>query len=93
MGDVKREGAGHADAIVAQLKGYQAKGIDLVLTSHYTPEDLKDVQAKIDYLEDLKRIAAQSADAVAFKVAVQERYPEYAGENYLDMTCGFFFGA
>lgn len=86
-------GAGHADAIIAQLKGYQAKGIDLVLTSHYTPEDLKDVQAKIDYLEDLKRIAAQSADAAAFKAAVQERYPEYAGENYLDMTCGFFFGA
>ncbi|WP_270240179.1 hypothetical protein [Collinsella tanakaei] len=86
-------GAGHADAIIAQLKGYQAKDNDLVLTSHYTPEDLKDVQAKIDYLEDLKRIAAQFADAAAFKAAVQERYPEYAGENYLDMTCGFFFGA
>lgn len=86
-------GAGHADAVIAQLKGYQDKGIDLVLTSHYTPEGLKDAQVKIDYLEELKRIAEQSADASAFKAAVQERYPEYAGENYLDMTCGFFFGA
>ena len=86
-------GAGHADAIIAQLKGYQAAGIDLVLTSHYTPEDQKDVQAKIDYLESLKQIAAQNTDAASFKAAVQERYPEYAGENYLDMTTGFFFGA
>lgn len=80
------------EGIVAQLKGYQAAGIDLVLTSHYTPEDLKDVQAKIDYLESLKAIAAQCADAAGFKAAVQERYPEYAGENYLDMTTSFFFG-
>lgn len=84
-------GAGHADAIIAQLRGYQDAGIDLVLTSHYTPEDLKDVQTKIDYLEDLKAIAAQFDDAASFKAAVQQRFPEYAGENYLDMTCGFFF--
>lgn len=30
-------GAGHADAIIAQLKGYIAKKYDLILTSHYTP--------------------------------------------------------
>ncbi len=86
-------GSGHADAIITQLRGYQDAGIDLVLTSHYTPEDLKDAQTKIDYLEDLKAIAAQSADAASFKAAVQQRFPEYAGENYLDMTCGFFFAA
>lgn len=86
-------GAGHADAIITQLKGYQSAGIDLVLTSHYTPEDQKDLQTKIDYLESLKRIAADCADAASFKAAVQERYPEYAGENYLDMTTGFFFSA
>ena len=85
-------GAGHADAIIAQLKGYQDAGIDLVLTSHYTPEDLKDVQAKINYLEALKEIAATCDGAEAFKAKVKERYPEYAGDNYLDMTAGFFFG-
>ncbi len=84
-------GAGHADAIIAQLKGYLSDGFDLVLTSHYTPEDLKDVQTKIDYLENLKAIAAQSEDASAFKAAVEKAYPEYAGQNYLDMTTGFFF--
>lgn len=49
-------GAGHADGIIAELKSYIEKGYDLILTSHYTPEDLKDAQTKIDYLENLKRL-------------------------------------
>ena len=84
-------GAGHADAIIAQLEGYLADGVDLVLTSHYTPEDLKDVQAKIDYLKELKRIAAGCVTKDEFKAAVEKEYPKYSGQNYLDMTAGFFF--
>lgn len=84
-------GAGHADGIIAQLKDYIAKGYDLILTSHYTPEDLKDAQTKIDYLERLKAIAASCADGEAFKAEVKKQYPAYSGENYLDMTTGFFF--
>ena len=85
-------GAGHADAMIAELRGYIAKGYDLILTSHYTPEDLKDAQTKIDYLENLKKIAAAAGNADAFKAEVQRQYPAYSGENYLDMTAGFFFG-
>ncbi len=84
-------GAGHADAIVAQLEGYLAGGFDLVLTSHYTPEDLKDVQTKIDYLKELTRIAAECDSKDAFVAAVGEAFPGYSGQNYLDMTAGFFF--
>lgn len=84
-------GAGHADAMIAELRGYIAKGYDLILTSHYTPEDLKDAQTKIDYLENLKKIAAAAGNADAFKAEVQRQYPAYSGENYLDMTAGFFF--
>lgn len=84
-------GAAHADGIIAQLKDYIQKGYDLILTSHYTPEDLKDAQAKIDYLENLKKIASDCADANSFKAEVQKRYPAYGGQNYLDMTSGFFF--
>ena len=47
----------------------------------YTPEDLKDAEAKIRYLEELKAIAASCAGAASFKAAVQERYPAYSGEN------------
>lgn len=84
-------GAGHADGIIAELNGYIEKGYDLVLTSHYTPEDLKDVQTKIDYLENLKKIASTCEDAGSFKAEVQKQYPAYSGQNYLDMTAGFFF--
>ncbi|MBQ8825086.1 MAG: hypothetical protein IJZ64_07670 [Ruminococcus sp.] len=84
-------GAGHADAIIAQLKDYIDKGYDLILTSHYTPEDLKDAQTKIDYLENLKSIAEKCTDSDEFKSEVQKQYPNYSGENYLDMTTGFFF--
>lgn len=84
-------GGGHADAMIGQLEGYLANGYDLILTSHYTPEDLKDVETKIAYLKELKAIASGSGDAEAFKEAVRAKYPNYGGENYLDMTAGFFF--
>jgi hypothetical protein len=85
-------GPGHADALLAQLQGYLDRGFTLVLTSHYTPEDLKDVQTKMDYLRRVKALAAASPDADAFKAEVQRQYPDYSGGNYLDMTAGFFFG-
>lgn len=84
-------GAGHADAMIAELQTYIEKGYDLILTSHYTPEDLKDAQTKIDYLENLKTIAAGVQNADEFKMEVGKQYPQYSGQNYLDMTAGFFF--
>lgn len=85
-------GADHADAMIAELRSYIEKGFDLILTSHYTPEDLKDAQTKIAYLENLKKIAADAQSADAFKAEVSRQYPQYGGQNYLDMTAGFFFG-
>lgn len=84
-------GAGHADAIIAELNGYIANGYGLILTSHYTPEDLKDAQTKIDYLNELKEIASKCSSSDEFKAEVKKRFPEYGGENYLDMTAGMFF--
>lgn len=84
-------GSGHADAMIAELRNYIEKGYDLILTSHYTPEDLKDAKTKIDYLDNLKNIAKKCNDADAFKAEVQKQYPQYSGQNYLDMTAGFFF--
>lgn len=84
-------GAAHADGIIAELRSYISKGYDLILTSHYTPEDLKDAQTKIDYLENLKAIAANCPDADSFRAEVGKQYPGYTGQNYLDMTAGFFY--
>lgn len=84
-------GAGHADAVIAQLKAYIEDGFGLILTSHYTPEDLKDAEIKIAYLENLKIIAGRCQNANEFKAEVKKNYPDYSGENYLDMTAEFFF--
>ena len=65
--------------------------VDLVLTAHYTPEDLKDAQTKADYLMELKEIALTCESADEMKGKVQAKYPNYSGMNYLDMTVGFFF--
>ena len=71
-------GAAHADAMIATLQGYVEKGYDLILTSHYTPEDLKDVETKIAYLQNLKAIAAGCGSAEEFKAEVQKQYPDYS---------------
>lgn len=86
-------GCPHADGIISQLNYYIRKGFDLVLTSHYTPEDLKDAKAKIDYLYSLKEISETCESAEEMKKKVMEKYPEYSGENYLDMTVNMFFPA
>lgn len=84
-------GPDHADGIIRQLKGYIQKGCGLILTSHYTPEDLKDAEVKIAYLERLKELAASCGNGESFKAKVKEQYPAYSGGNYLDMTASFFF--
>ncbi|MGN1318094.1 MAG: hypothetical protein ACI4VF_03695, partial [Lachnospirales bacterium] len=84
-------GNSHADNIIAQLKDYINKGYDLILTSHYTPEDLKDVKIKIDYLENLKEIASKCSSKEEFKDTVKTLYPNYSGDNYLDMTSNLFY--
>lgn len=81
----------HADGMISQLNDYIRRGFDLVLTSHYTPEDLKDAQTKVAYLTELKEIALTCESAAEMKAKVQEKHPDYSGMNYLDMTVGFFF--
>lgn len=86
-------GCPHADGIISQLNYYIRKDFDLVLTSHYTPENLKDAQTKINYLNTIKDIALECENAAEMKEKVNAKYPEYSGMNYLDMTVGFFFPA
>ncbi|MCM1440127.1 MAG: hypothetical protein NC131_13130 [Roseburia sp.] len=86
-------GCPHADGIISQLNYYIRKGFDLVLTSHYTPEDLKDAQIKIDYLKTLKAISEECESADEMKEKVKAKFTDYSGLNYLDMTVGMFFPA
>ena len=58
-----------------------------------TPENLKDAQAKVNYLGRLKEIAFTCENADEMKAKVTAEYPDYSGMNYLDMTVNFFFPA
>ena len=84
-------GENHANAIIEQLKGYKKKGYNLILSSHYTPETLEDVDTKISYLESIKEIARKSKNISEFKEKVKNKYQNYSGLNYLDMTASYFF--
>lgn len=81
------------DTMIATLRGYQEAGYALVLPAHTMPEGQAAVAAKIAYLEQLRDIAAVSASAEEFIAKMQEAFPGYAGENYLEMTAGFLFPA
>ena len=84
-------GEEHANLIIEQLKRYKKKGYKLVLSGHYTPETIEDVDIKISYLEELKSLARESSNANEFKGKVKSKFSEYSGLNYLDMTAGYFF--
>jgi len=86
-------GVVHAKESLETLKGYIAKNYNLILTSHYIPEDIKAVDTKIAYIETLLNIASDCNSASEMIEKVKAEYPNYSGVNYLEMTAGFFFGA
>lgn len=51
-------GVDYANAMIDILKGYIEKNYNLILTSHYIPEDIKAVDTKIAYIETLLNIAS-----------------------------------
>lgn len=81
----------HIEAEIAVMKQYQEKKYALVLTSHYVPEGQAAIAEKLVYLEKIADLAEQCKSKEAFIAAVKEAFPDYSGENYLDMTAGFLY--
>lgn len=84
-------GVDHANVMLETLKGYLDKNYNLILTSHYVPEELDAVETKITYIETLLNIASESSNRDEFMDKVKKEYPNYSGLNYLEMTANFFF--
>ena len=84
-------GARYANAMIDTLKGYIEKNYNLILTSHYIPEDIKAVDMKISYIETLLNIASTCNSKDEMIEKVKKEYPNYSGVNYLEMTASFFF--
>ena len=83
--------AAHIEAFLQMLKEYQAAGYAMILTSHGGPEGQDAVPEKISYLNKTKEIMQQSKTADEFKANMKAAFPDYDGENYLDMTAGFLY--
>lgn len=81
----------HMDSMLEILRGYQDAGYDMILTAHGGPEGQDAVTEKIAYVEKTKELAAASASAEEFTAAMEEAFPGYTGENYLEMTAGYLF--
>lgn len=84
-------GAEHANAVINTLNGYINKNYNLILTSHYIPEDINAVKTKISYIKTVLDIASKCSDANKMIEKVKEKFPSYSGLNYLEMTANFFF--
>lgn len=81
----------HIDTMIAELKEYQKKNYTLVLSGHYEPEDQDNVSTKISYLEKTKELAGSCTNKADFISAMKKTFPNYSGENYLQMTAGFLY--
>lgn len=81
----------HMDSMLETLKGYQSAGYDMILTAHSGVEGQDAVTEKISYVEKAKELAENNDNADSFMAAMKEAFPDYTGENYLEMSAGYLF--
>ena len=81
----------HMDSMIETLKDYQSAGYDMILSAHSGVEGQDAVAEKIAYVEKAKELAASCDNAEAFVTAMKEAFPDYIGENYLEMSAGYLY--
>lgn len=81
----------HMDSMLETLKGYQSAGYDMILTAHSGVEGQDAVTEKISYVEKAKELFASNDSADGFMSAMKEAFPDYTGENYLEMSAGYLY--
>jgi len=84
-------GVDHANMLIDELNDYVNKNYNLVLSSHYTPENIDNVKEKIEYIKNIINISNKCNTKEEFIEEVKKEYPNYNGLNYLDMTAANFY--
>lgn len=74
------------EALEAQMQGYVDANYTLILSSHYAPETIEAAKTKVEYAQQMKKLAEENDNAEDFMNAVNAAFPDYAGANYLEMT-------
>lgn len=84
---------GAQKSIVSGSTGTTTQGLFAAFGAdfHGGPEGQDAVAEKIAYLNKTKEIMQQSKTADEFKANMKAAFPDYDGENYLDMTAGFLY--
>jgi hypothetical protein len=85
------ESADQINDMLRRMTKYKSKNYGLILTSHEAPESANAVTEKIKYLKKTKRIAKSAKTRANFIAAMKKAFPNYSGENYLEMTAGALF--
>lgn len=81
----------YIDSMINDMELYKKKDYALILTSHYKPETIKLADIKIDYLKTVKEIYAAEKNKEDFIKKVKDKFPNYSGENYLQMTADMLY--
>lgn len=81
----------HMDSMLTILKEYQDSGYDMILSAHSAPEGQDAVTEKIAYIIKAKELAEKYTTGKEFISAMKNAFPNYSGENYLEMTAGFLY--
>lgn len=79
------------DTMIDTLKRYQSAGYDMILTAHSGVEGQDAVAEKISYVEKAKELFASNDSTDGFMAAMKEAFPDYTGENYLEMSAGYLY--
>jgi hypothetical protein len=83
-------GAEHLETSIEHFNKYLNKGYTTYLSSHYAPETKENMEEKVAYLIDMKKIVTESHTAEEFISKMKTSYPEYK-EGYLLRTSKSFF--
>ena len=81
----------HMKSMLNTLKEYQNAGYNLILSAHAEPEGQDAVAEKIAYIKKMQKLSEEKDNAAEFKSAMKKEFPDYAGENYLEMTVGALY--
>lgn len=74
------------DTLIKTLKNYQDKNYLFILSAHSTPERQDAVAEKIHYIKKIKEFSKKYHTKEEFIKNIKNEFPNYSGENYLEMT-------
>lgn len=79
------------DSMLNTLNNYKDNGYNMILSAHSEPEGQDAVEEKIAYVEKAKELYSECKTADEFISEMKKAYPNYSGENYLEISAGYLY--